>query len=344
MLAQFSVLQLFPVALGFVAVWFLLPQLRRQPAVVGVAAGVAGLLLLLLLYFRSSGSLAADFLFYVFGGMAVVAGVCMITQKNPVYAALWFAIVILSSCGLFLLAAAPFLAAATIIVYAGAIIVTFLFVIMLAQQTGIALYDRSAREPLLAALGGFILLGGFFYAIEQAFPTNDTPATMEVLDVRRMECGKIIAKLTNALQLLGQGQSPEIVSIVLYDDPRRPETAVSTQLREELQLLAPSTRQPMMEELDRLSGELGLAQAAGNRDGMAESLQSMHVLADRVAARVTGSDLSQATANAPLGSVAGLGKSLFTDYLIGVELAGTALLVATIGAIVIAARRKEGLP
>ncbi len=45
----------------------------------------------------------------------------------------------------------------------------------------------------------------------------------------------------------------------------------------------------------------------------------------------------------PAANVAGLGKSLFTDYLLAVELAGTLLLVATIGAIVIAGRRGEGL-
>ena len=43
---------------------------------------------------------------------------------------------ILATCGLFLLLAAPFLMAATIIIYAGAIIVTFLFVLMLSQQQG----------------------------------------------------------------------------------------------------------------------------------------------------------------------------------------------------------------
>ena len=42
-------------------------------------------------------------------------------------------------------------------------------------------------------------------------------------------------------------------------------------------------------------------------------------------------------------NVAALGRSLFTDYLLAVELAGALLLVATIGAIAIAGRRKEGL-
>ena len=45
----------------------------------------------------------------------------------------------------------------------------------------------------------------------------------------------------------------------------------------------------------------------------------------------------------PAANVAGLGKTLFTDYLLAVELAGTLLLVATIGAIAIAGRRPEGL-
>ena len=83
----------------------------------------------------------------------------MITNRNPVYAALWFALVTLSTCGLFLLQSAPFLAAATIIVYAGAIVVTFLFVIMLAQQSGATVYDQRSRQPLLATVAAFVLLG-----------------------------------------------------------------------------------------------------------------------------------------------------------------------------------------
>ena len=77
----------------------------------------------------------------------------MITDKNPVYSALWFALVTLAVCGLFLLNSAPFLAASTIIVYAGAIIVTFLFVIMLAQQSGpTAGYDQQPFQPAIASI------------------------------------------------------------------------------------------------------------------------------------------------------------------------------------------------
>ncbi|MFN5200109.1 MAG: NADH-quinone oxidoreductase subunit J, partial [Planctomyces sp.] len=52
--------------------------------------------------------------------------------------------------------------------------------------------------------------------------------------------------------------------------------------------------------------------------------------------------LSKATPETPVGSMKGLGRSLFGDYLFAVELAGTILLVASIGAIAIAPRREEG--
>src|SRR5208282_5705768 len=108
-------------------------------------------------------------LFYAFAGIAVTAGVMMITQKNPVHAALSFALVVLSSCGLFLLQAAPFLMAATIIIYAGAIVVTFLFVIMLAQQAGQSNADQRSREPFLATVAGFVLLAAILALLQKSY-------------------------------------------------------------------------------------------------------------------------------------------------------------------------------
>jgi NADH-quinone oxidoreductase subunit J len=52
--------------------------------------------------------------------------------------------------------------------------------------------------------------------------------------------------------------------------------------------------------------------------------------------------MSKADAKHPVGNMKGLGKSLFGDYLFAVELAGTLLLVASIGAIAIAPRREQG--
>src|SRR5207247_5553913 len=75
-------------------------------------------------------------LFGLFSLGALGFGTVLVVQRNPARGAIAFAFVILSTCGLFLLLAAPFLMAVTIIIYAGAIIVTFLFVLMLSQTAG----------------------------------------------------------------------------------------------------------------------------------------------------------------------------------------------------------------
>ena len=63
------------------------------------------------------------------------------------------------TAGLFLLAGAEFLAVATIVVYAGAILVTFLFVLMLSQPEGHTSYDRRSWEAMISAFTGAVLVG-----------------------------------------------------------------------------------------------------------------------------------------------------------------------------------------
>src|SRR5205807_7496424 len=118
---------------------------------------------------RVSALTLESFLFYVFAAVAVVAGGLLVTQQNPARAALSFALVVLASCGLFLLQAAPFLMVATVIVYAGAIIVTFLFVLMLAQQEGLSDADARSREPFLASMTGFLLLAALLYILKLTY-------------------------------------------------------------------------------------------------------------------------------------------------------------------------------
>jgi NADH-quinone oxidoreductase subunit J len=70
-------------------------------------------------------------LFWLLAVMALTAAVSMIIQRNPVHSALFLILTLLSLAGLFLLLSAHFLAVIQVIVYAGAIMVLFLFVIML---------------------------------------------------------------------------------------------------------------------------------------------------------------------------------------------------------------------
>ena len=121
-------------------------------------------------WWQPSGNVVEDVLFTSFAGLMVMAGCGMQVESRPVYVALWFALAVLATCGLFLMLGASFISAATIIVYAGAIIVTFLFLIMLARQAGKSPYDVRLMQPIVAITSGGLLLAAMVYAIRQPLP------------------------------------------------------------------------------------------------------------------------------------------------------------------------------
>jgi NADH-quinone oxidoreductase subunit J len=97
-------------------------------------------------------------LFWLLAVVALIAAGSMIIQRNPVHSALFLIITLLSLAGLFLLLSAYFLAVIQIIVYAGAIMVLFLFVIMLLDIRRVEV--APSRVKLQKSLG--ILLGVIF--------------------------------------------------------------------------------------------------------------------------------------------------------------------------------------
>jgi len=104
--------------------------------------------------------------FYLFGGLAVVASLLVIGQRNPIYSVLLLIASFAALAGLYVLLDAPFAAVTQMIVYAGAIMVLFLFVVMLLNvpREDAAEWDRS--HPLNrpgamrfgAVLAGLLLL------------------------------------------------------------------------------------------------------------------------------------------------------------------------------------------
>jgi NADH-quinone oxidoreductase subunit J len=73
--------------------------------------------------------------FLLFAFLAVAASVVVVTHKNPVYATMALVLTLFAVAVLFVLLGAPFLAALQILIYAGAIVVLFLFVLMLLNVT-----------------------------------------------------------------------------------------------------------------------------------------------------------------------------------------------------------------
>lgn len=108
--------------------------------------------------------------FIAFSAIAVISAVCVIAHSRPVYSALFFVLVVLAVSGLCILATAEFLAAALVIVYGGAILVTYVFVIMLAQQGNPSSYDRAASNPIWAVVVGFALVAATTQAMVHVDP------------------------------------------------------------------------------------------------------------------------------------------------------------------------------
>jgi len=104
---------------------------------------------------------ATTFFFYLLAGIALVTGVAVIVQKNPVHSAISLVFTLLSLAGLYLMLYAPFVAGVQIILYVGGIMVLFLFVIMLVNIERAEKEYRFSRQWFVASLAA-LALGAIF--------------------------------------------------------------------------------------------------------------------------------------------------------------------------------------
>ena len=109
-------------------------------------------------------------LFLGFAALAVVAAFNVILQRNPIYSAIGLIIVLCSLAALFLTLSAQFIAAMQIIVYAGAIMVLFVFVIMLLNAGGETRRSRSFAVELVGAPLLIVFLGLLAYFVQKVMP------------------------------------------------------------------------------------------------------------------------------------------------------------------------------
>ncbi len=122
---------------------------------------------------------ATTFFFYFLAFMAVASAIAVITRRNPVHAALSLIITLLSLAGLYLMLYAPFVAAVQIILYAGGIMVLFLFVIMLVNlEQNIREYQWN-KQWVLGILLALSLGGLLVYVIRRGH--DIFPATFVAL-------------------------------------------------------------------------------------------------------------------------------------------------------------------
>lgn len=304
--------------LGAVALYLLMQPRASAFRAALTVGGLAAVGLLLTTVARSAPAPTGSesdgpFWLYVLLALGGISGaVRMVTHPKPVYAALYFILVVLSTAVLFLMMQAEFMAFALLIVYAGAILITYLFVLMLAQQAQHApdehghqpgkdgaAYDRLPREPIAAVLLGLILVaatGEALFGNSRALPWATSPAVAARANARAWERLEAMPQL----------------------------------LLEEAATRAATAGFPGATALERSSEGRALSI---DPSGATATVTVRNAQGATQTVTLTGED-------AP-GNARSLGHALVAQFPVSLELAGVILLMAMFGAVVLARRQME---
>jgi NADH-quinone oxidoreductase subunit J len=114
--------------------------------------------------------------FRIFGVIAIGSALLCITRKNPVSSALWLVVTLFALAALFVLLDAQFIAVLQILVYAGAIMVLFLFVIMLLNLGRPGPTDIRGPAGLLTA----VVLAGALFLLLRPFSESPLPSSIQL--------------------------------------------------------------------------------------------------------------------------------------------------------------------
>jgi NADH-quinone oxidoreductase subunit J len=114
--------------------------------------------------------------FYAFGAVLLLAGLRVITARNPVHGALWLVLAFFTAAALWLLLRAEFLAIALVVVYVGAVMVLFLFVVMMLDINLERVREGFWRNLPLALLVGVILVWEMITVVAFRYWGAGTPA------------------------------------------------------------------------------------------------------------------------------------------------------------------------
>jgi NADH-quinone oxidoreductase subunit J len=204
----------------------LLPGPRQAPKLGAIALTIAGISLALIVFFATAGHVAGDTgpYFWIFAAIALFGAIRVITHPRPVYSALYFVLTVFATAGLFILMYAEFMAAALVLIYAGAILITYVFVIMLASSAqtagnaplaGLAECDTVSREPFSAACVGFALMGVLLFVIFDR--ANQIPPTAVATAAPQMPEERIHGSTQSIGQYLFQEQTVnlELAGLIL---------------------------------------------------------------------------------------------------------------------------------
>jgi NADH-quinone oxidoreductase subunit J len=148
------------------------------------------------------------FLFYLFALVLIYAAVRTITARNPVVAVLHLVLAFFNAAGLWLLLKAEFLAIALVLVYVGAVMVLFLFVVMMLDINLDRIRQGFWRNLPAALVVGLIIVAELSVVLIKHFPDRES-------DVPRLLAGQSNTKLIGSLLYTDYAYAFEIAAVVL---------------------------------------------------------------------------------------------------------------------------------
>jgi NADH-quinone oxidoreductase subunit J len=142
--------------------------------------------------------------FLLFALLAVASAVVVVTHRNPVYSTLSLVVTLFSVAVLFVLLGAPFLAALQILIYAGAIVVLFLFVLMLLNIQREESRDTGQAGQRWAALLGAAVFCGMLSMLfwRTRLARAQGPLTEHLVSLRAL-AGQLFTEYVLAFEIVG---------------------------------------------------------------------------------------------------------------------------------------------
>ena len=309
-----------------------LPRKGVNPPVLGamVVAVALGVLVAVLGFGAAEHETLPPPFFYVFALISIGSALRVISHPKPVYSALYFILTILASSALFLIMQAEFMAFALIIIYAGAILITYLFVIMLATQAptegdlgDLSEYDAYSREPMIAACCGVLILVLVSFMLARALP-NLSPNVATISETSLTDLPKKVVRELSDRGVFRGLEKPEVADLAA--DASLADSRLLTLTVADTERFADSLKFPRVAEL--FTGEADASEA------------------DRIIAALSGAEPgANVTLRLPdsleVTNAEGVGFDLIAAHPMALELAGVILLMAMIGAVVLARKQIE---
>ncbi|MDR7376339.1 NADH-quinone oxidoreductase subunit J [Rhodoferax ferrireducens] len=207
-------------------------------------------------------------LFYLFATVLLFAGFRVITSRNPVYAALYLVLAFFQAAAIWILLKAEFLAIALVLVYVGAVMVLFLFVVMMLDINIDSMRQGFWKHfPFAAAVGALIalemaavLMGGFRVSEESRNLAGAAPIGAQISNTK--ELGKLLyTEYLYPLEIAAVILLVAIVAAIALTLRQRkdskhtnPSEQVRVRARDRVEIIKMKVTQPAVEEVAAAAG------------------------------------------------------------------------------------------